>query len=223
VPTALREIRRTLGLTQQAFAKWLGVPLASLRMWDSGVRPIPPPILTRAREVIEHRAHEKEFLPFTRLGREFQLHVQTLQRAVRHGRLEAILSTRSAFGRPIYLATRAAVASFIGNHSRRPHVVASPRGLKLPIVPSDYDVQLRALRHRLQLSQAELAVRIGAARKAVVYQWESRKRTPSPVFWQRVQRLTGSRCILRESLRHLTISRVSILNIVRTERQAEEQ
>ena len=30
---------------------------------------------------------------------------------------------------------------------------------------------------------------IGAAGKAVVYQWEARKRTPSPVFWQRVQEL----------------------------------
>jgi hypothetical protein len=34
-----------------------------------------------------------------------------------------------------------------------------------------------------------LARRIGAAGKAVVYQWESRKRTPSPVLWQQVMRL----------------------------------
>jgi DNA-binding transcriptional regulator YiaG len=32
-----------------------------------------------------------------------------------------------------------------------------------------------------------------AAGKAVVYQWESRKRTPSPVLWQRVLKLDGSR------------------------------
>ena len=30
---------------------------------------------------------------------------------------------------------------------------------------------------------------MGAARKAVVYQWEARKRTPSPVFWQRLTTL----------------------------------
>ena len=30
---------------------------------------------------------------------------------------------------------------------------------------------------------------VGAAGKAVVYQWEAWKRTPSPVFWQRVQEL----------------------------------
>ena len=30
---------------------------------------------------------------------------------------------------------------------------------------------------------------VGAAGKAVVYQWEARKRTPSPLFWQRVHEL----------------------------------
>ena len=39
------------------------------------------------------------------------------------------------------------------------------------------------------LSQAQLATLVGAARKAVVYQWEARKRTPSPVFWQRITAL----------------------------------
>jgi hypothetical protein len=34
-----------------------------------------------------------------------------------------------------------------------------------------------------------LAQRIGGAGKAVIYQWESRKRTPSPVLWQSVLRL----------------------------------
>jgi DNA-binding transcriptional regulator YiaG len=60
------------------------------------------------------------------------------------------------------------------------------------MVPADYDQQLRALRHRLRLTQSELAMRIGAAQTAVVYQWESRKRTPSPVFWERVLQLGSS-------------------------------
>jgi hypothetical protein len=30
---------------------------------------------------------------------------------------------------------------------------------------------------------------IGAASKAVVYQWESKKRKPSPVFWQKIAAL----------------------------------
>jgi DNA-binding XRE family transcriptional regulator len=50
----------------------------------------------------------------------------------------------------------------------------------LPTVPHDYDRRLRALRRRLRLTQGGLAQRIGAAGKAVIYQWESRKRTPSP-------------------------------------------
>jgi DNA-binding transcriptional regulator YiaG len=46
-------------------------------------------------------------------------------------------------------------------------------------VPVDYDRQLRSLRRALRLTQSALAERIGAANKAVVYQWESRKRVPS--------------------------------------------
>ena len=56
-------------------------------------------------------------------------------------------------------------------------------------VPADYDVQIRALRHAHGLSQAQLATLVGAARKAVVYQWEGWKRTPSPLFWQRIAAL----------------------------------
>jgi DNA-binding transcriptional regulator YiaG len=56
-------------------------------------------------------------------------------------------------------------------------------------VPSDYDFQLRHLRQELRLTQSEFARRIGAAAKAVVYQWESRKRRPSPVFWKKIAAL----------------------------------
>jgi hypothetical protein len=41
----------------------------------------------------------------------------------------------------------------------------------------------------LGLSQRQLASKVGAAGKAVVYQWESDKRKPSPVFWLRIERL----------------------------------
>lgn len=47
----LRELRRTLGLLQREFANLLHVPVNTLRMWDSGVRPVPPQILHRAKEV----------------------------------------------------------------------------------------------------------------------------------------------------------------------------
>ena len=38
----------------------------------------------------------------------------------------------------------------------------------------------------MQQRQAGFARLVGAAGKAVVYQWEARKRTPSPLFWQRI-------------------------------------
>ena len=55
---------------------------------------------------------------------------------------------------------------------------------------------LRELR-RLRFTQDGLARRIGAAGKAVIYQWESRKRTPSPVLWKQVLRLqlVGARTV----------------------------
>ena len=98
--------------------------------------------------------------------------------------------TRSAFGRPVARATVAAGEAFKQLHYRRttrwtPPVV----GPTWSVVPENYDAQLVGLRMRLGLTQSELAERIGAASKAVVYQWESRKRVPSPVLWARVQRL----------------------------------
>ena len=38
-------------------------------------------------------------------------------------------------------------------------------------------------------SQQQLAAKVGAAGKAVVYQWETGRRKPSPVFWLRIERL----------------------------------
>jgi DNA-binding XRE family transcriptional regulator len=58
-------------------------------------------------------------------------------------------------------------------------------------VPADYAHRLRCIRRELGFTQQQLAVKIRAARKAVIYQWESGKRRPSPVFWQRIQDLTA--------------------------------
>ena len=58
-------------------------------------------------------------------------------------------------------------------------------------VPANYAATLVGLRHRLGLSQQQLADKVGAASKAVVYQWESGRRKPSPVFWLRLQRIQG--------------------------------
>jgi ribosome-binding protein aMBF1 (putative translation factor) len=92
---------------------------------------------------------------------------------------------RSVFGRPIRSASRAAGEEFIARHYRRSsgQAICQP---PLPAIPEDYDDHVRRLRHQKGLTQDGLARLIGGAGKAVVYQWESRKRTPSPVLWQRI-------------------------------------
>jgi transcriptional regulator with XRE-family HTH domain len=114
--TALRTLRRTLGLTQAELAALLEVPVNSFRMWDSGLRPVPAMVLDLTKAHLARYAHEAERLPLKRLANELGVHVQTLQRAVRTGRLEASFSTRSVFGQPCRLATRAAAARFMSGH-----------------------------------------------------------------------------------------------------------
>jgi transcriptional regulator with XRE-family HTH domain len=148
----LRELRRQMDLSQRDFAGLLDVPLNTFRMWDSGMRPVPAPMLLRARAAVEHHAQRSERLPLAQLAREFHVHVRTLQAAVRTGRLDAHFSVKSIFGRPRRLATRAAAEQFMATHYRRfsrQEVCLAP----LPTVPNDYDRQLRALRRRLRLTQ----------------------------------------------------------------------
>ena len=184
----LRELRHRIALSQRGCAQLLCVSEETYRTWDSGRRSVPVAVLHRARRVVAERVRQTELLPLGQLAAELGVHVRTLQAAARTGRLGVTFSTRSVFGRPIRLASRAAGEQFKRTHYRRfagQAVCAAP----LPSVPADYDQQLKRLRRRLRLTQEGLARRIGAARKAVVYQWESRKRTPSPVFWQRIQAL----------------------------------
>ena len=184
----LRQLRRHAGLSRRDVAGLLDVPLNTFRMWDSGLRPVPAPMLLRTRAVVEHHAQQTELLPLSQLAKEFHVHVRRLQAAVRTGRLDAHFSVKSVIGRPRRLATRAAAERFMALHHRcfaGQQVCPAP----LPTVPNNYDQQLRALRRRLRLTQDGLARRIGAAGKAVIYQWESRQRTPSPVLWQHVMRL----------------------------------
>ena len=98
--------------------------------------------------------------------------------------------TRTTFRRLRVRATPAAARAFRRSYYRR---MVRPDDRRTPLtwasVPSDYAEQIRALRRARGLSQAQLATLVGAARKAVVYQWEARKRTPSPVFWQRLTTL----------------------------------
>ena len=185
----IRELRQDIGLSQQQCAALLDVSVDTFRRWDSGRRPVPLGTLHRARRTLGEYEHPTELLPLGQLAADLGVHVRTLQAAARTGRLDATFYERSVFGRPRRLASRAAGEKFVWIHYRRfagQPACAAP----LPSVPPDYDTQLRSLRSRLELSQQALARRVGAAGKAVVYQWESRKRTPSPVFWQRIQALS---------------------------------
>jgi DNA-binding transcriptional regulator YiaG len=184
----LRELRRSIDLGQREFAALLSVPLETVRTWDSGRRATPPSVLARASAVVALHQRQTALLSLEELATELGVHIRTLQAAARTGRLEAHFGIRSAFGRPIRRASRAAGEEFMASHYRRfsgQAICPAP----LPTVPRDYPDHLRALRRRLRLTQTGLAQRIGAAGKAVIYQWESRKRTPSPVLWQRVLRV----------------------------------
>jgi len=186
----LRELRRNANVTQPELAQLLNIPVNTFRMWDSGLRRLPVHIVTQARETLAAQTRQRELLPLAELAKELAVHVRTLQAAARTGRLETQFGVRSVFGRPIRSASRDAGERFIARHYRcfsGQETCPAP----LPTVPRDFDERLRDVRRRRGLTQDALARRIGAAGKAVVYQWESRKRTPSPVLWQRVLELEG--------------------------------
>jgi len=181
----LRLLRREANLSQHDLATLLDVPLNTLRMWDSGLRPAPVHVLKRTQDTLAQWAKKQELLPLATLAKELGVHLRTLQAAARTGRLEAHFSVRSAFGRPIRCASREAGEQFLATHYRCFSGQAICP-LPLAVVPDDYDVQLRHLRRCMRLTQGGLASLIHAGGKAVVYQWESRKRRPSPVLWQRI-------------------------------------
>ena len=188
-PRTLRECRIALGQSQSSFAAMLGVSPESYRTWDAGRRATPPKILARARALAMHR-DEHTPLPLPVLALLIGVHVKTLRSAARDGRLPVIYDTRTTFRRLRARATPAAARAFRRSYYGRPVKLVDRRApLTWASVPDDYDVRIRALRRARRWSQAQLATLVGAARKAVVYQWEARKRTPSPLFWQRIAAL----------------------------------
>ena len=185
----LRECRIALGQLQAAFAVTLGVSPESYRTWDSGRRVPPPKLLARAQALAAHR-DDHDLLPLPVLALLVGVHVKTLRAAARDGRLPVTYDTRTTFRRLRARATPADAKAFRRSYYGR---TVRPADRRAPLmwasVPSDYDAQIRALRRARGLSQAELATLVSAAHKAVVYQWEARKRTPSPLFWQRLTAL----------------------------------
>ena len=188
-PRTLRVCRIALGQSQAAFAAMLGASPESYRTWDAGRRATPLTILARARALATHR-DDHALLPLPVLALLIGVHVKTLQAAARDGRLPVTYDTRTTFRRLRARATLVAARAFRWSYYGR---TVRPADRRAPLtwasVPDDYDGQIRALRRACVLSQGQLATLVGAARKAVVYQWEARKRTPSPLFWQRIAAL----------------------------------
>ena len=188
-PCTLREYRIARGQSQAAFALMLGASPESYRTWDAGRRATPPKMLARARALATHR-NDHELLPLPVLALLIGVHVKTLRAAARDGRLPVTYDTRTTFRRLRARATPAAARAFRQSYYGR---TVRPDDRRAPwtwaSVPDDYDAQIRAVRRARGLSQGQLATLVGAARKAVVYQWEARKRTPSPLFWQRIAAL----------------------------------
>jgi len=188
--SVLREIRTRLALSQTECATALGVAPETFRAWDAGRRTAPEAIVNQARTLkAKQPLHDRA--PLQVLADELHIHVRTLRAAAHDGRLAATFGTRPFFGKLTATATREAAAQFMAKWYRRTY----GRGRRRPLavcrvaVPANYASVLVGLRARMGLSQQEFAKRIGAASKAVVYQWESGRRTPSPVYWLRIQRL----------------------------------
>jgi len=188
-PETLRECREALERSQAAFAVALGVAPETYRVWDSGRRPAPARILNRALALVAHR-NDQELLSLGVLAILIGVHVRTLRNAARDGRLAVTYDTRTTFRRLRARATLVDARAFRRSYYGRT-VRAEDRRLPLTWsdIPPDYDVRIRVVRRSLGLSQARFAKLVGAAQKAVVYQWESGKRCPSPVFWRRIDEL----------------------------------
>ena len=102
--------------------------------------------------------------------------------------------TRTYYGHPVCLATRAAGNAFRHLYYRKTTrwMARPPRPRPLPATPANYDLHILGLRSRLHYTQEQLAKAIGAASKAVIYQWESRRRKPSAALWRRVEELRAT-------------------------------
>lgn len=188
--SVLKETRTRLGLSQAECATALGVAVETFRTWDSGRRPAPEAIVGKAR-ALKAKGPLQDRVPLQVLADELHVHVKTLRAAAHDGRLAATFGPRPYFGKLTATATREAGARFMAMWYRRTY--GRGRRRQVPVcrilVPANYAAMLVGMRRRLGLSQQQLAEKVGAAGKAVVYQWETGRRKPSPVFWLRIERL----------------------------------
>jgi DNA-binding transcriptional regulator YiaG len=186
----LRAIRRKVRLSQLQFAAVLGVSPETYRTWDSGRRGVPEICLDKARAFAEGNDPDR-LRSLQELADALGVHVRTLRDAARRGRLDVAYENRVVFRNPIPRATLSAGRAFMERYYKRSYSRFAPRppAPQRRQVPSDWAHRLFCLRRKRRLTQARLAELVGAAGKAVVYQWESGKRKPSPVFWTRIKEL----------------------------------
>jgi transcriptional regulator with XRE-family HTH domain len=127
--TPLRNCRLAVGMSQAEFAARLGASVETYRTWDSGRRPTPVLMLEKALQWSEAAAGN-QLLSLPRLAAILGVHVRTLRRAAKDGRLEVEYGNRTLFGNPIPRATLAAAYAFmlLANGQMRPRVPASLTG-----------------------------------------------------------------------------------------------
>ena len=188
----IRGVRLLLRLSQPQFAHLLGVSPETYRTWDSGRRLVPDAWLDKVRALAATNDPNRLW-SLSELATELGVHVRTLRNAARTGRLDVLYENRVVFQNPVPRATLAAGRRFMERYYRRSYsrFAERPPVPRQSSVPSDWNRRLVQIRSELRLTQTRLAEQIGAAGKAVVYQWESRKRKPSRVFWQRIETLIG--------------------------------
>jgi len=188
--TEIRALRSRLRLSQLQFARLLGVSTETYRTWESGRRIVPDVWLNKARAVAATNDPQRLW-SLQALATQLGVHVRTLRDAARSGRLAIVYENRVVFRNLIPRATPASGRAFMEQYYKRSYsrFALKPSPPERPSVPPDWARQVVRIREKLQMTQAELADQIGAASKAVVYQRESQKRKPSPVFWGRIQEL----------------------------------
>lgn len=130
-------------------------------------------------------------MPLAELATVLGVSEMTPRNAAKSGRLR-LKDALWLPGRPVLRATRLDGEDFLANRFGK----SLPRSQTRPYEDSLYSPkvtniaqQIRRLRTRLRLSQREFAHLVGAANRAVVYQWESDKRRPSTVLWVRLVEL----------------------------------
>ncbi len=74
----IRELRQSIGLSQQECAALLDVSVETFRAWDSGRRLVPLGTLHRARKGIAEHERRTELLPLSQLAAALGVHVRTL-------------------------------------------------------------------------------------------------------------------------------------------------